>query len=134
MSGPTRRRLARKAFATTAAADMAIAGWLDVEPVDDLPATLQLALRRAQPLRYGENPHQLGARYRFEGGRSWWDDAVQHGGKELSYLNLYDTEAAWRSCTASTTWPGHQARQPVWRAWPPRTSVRPTSWRMPATR
>ena len=49
-----------------------------------------------QELRYGENPHQLGARYRFEGGRSWWDDAVQHGGKELSYLNLYDTEAAWR--------------------------------------
>ena len=47
-------------------------------------------------MRYGENPHQLGARYRFEGGRSWWDDAVQHGGKELSYLNLYDTEAAWR--------------------------------------
>ena len=30
------------------------------------------------------------------GTRSWWDDAVQHGGKELSYLNLYDTEAAWR--------------------------------------
>ena len=30
------------------------------------------------------------------GARSWWDDAVQHGGKELSYLNLYDTEAAWR--------------------------------------
>ena len=96
VSGPTRRALARKAFATTAAYDMAIAGWLDVEPVDDLPATLQLALRRVQPLRYGENPHQLGARYRFEGGRSWWDDAVQHGGKELSYLNLYDTEAAWR--------------------------------------
>jgi phosphoribosylaminoimidazolecarboxamide formyltransferase / IMP cyclohydrolase len=96
VSGPTRRALARKAFATTAAYDMAIAGWLDVEPVDGLPATLQLALHRAQPLRYGENPHQLGARYRFEGARSWWDDAVQHGGKELSYLNLYDTEAAWR--------------------------------------
>ena len=37
-----------------------------------------------------------GARYRVVGRRSWWDDAVQHGGKELSYLNLYDTEAAWR--------------------------------------
>ena len=47
-------------------------------------------------LRYGENPHQLGARYRFDGADSWWDAAVQHGGKELSYLNLYDTEAAWR--------------------------------------
>ena len=54
------------------------------------------SLRRVQDLRYGENPHQLGARYRFDGARSWWDDAVQHGGKELSYLNLYDTEAAWR--------------------------------------
>ena len=36
------------------------------------------------------------ARYRLDGRASWWDSAVQHGGKELSYLNLYDTEAAWR--------------------------------------
>ena len=63
---------------------------------DPLPPTLHLAADRAQELRYGENPHQVGARYRLAGGRSWWDDAVQHGGKELSYLNLYDTEAAWR--------------------------------------
>src|SRR5690606_24487924 len=55
-----------------------------------------LALDRAQDLRYGENPHQVGARYRAGGQQSWWDTAVQHGGKELSYLNLYDTEAAWR--------------------------------------
>ena len=47
-------------------------------------------------MRYGENPHQVGARYRFVGQRSWWDGAIQHGGKELSYLNLYDAEAAWR--------------------------------------
>ena len=53
-------------------------------------------MERVQELRYGENPHQQAARYRQAGGRSWWDDAVQHGGKELSYLNLYDTEAAWR--------------------------------------
>src|SRR5207244_7706994 len=46
--------------------------------------------------RYGENPHQQGARYRRIGAESWWDTTVQHGGKELSYLNLYDTEAAWR--------------------------------------
>ncbi len=57
---------------------------------------LALTLERAQELRYGENPHQSGARYRFRGATSWWDDAVQHGGKDLSYLNLYDTEAAWR--------------------------------------
>ena len=61
-----------------------------------MPPTLALTLDRAQELRYGENPHQAGARYRFRGAKSWWDDAVQHGGKELSYLNLYDTEAAWR--------------------------------------
>ena len=53
-------------------------------------------MERAQTLRYGENPHQQGARYRIEGRKSWWDEAVQHGGKELSYLNLFDTEAAWR--------------------------------------
>src|SRR5207342_2789654 len=44
----------------------------------------------------GENPHQQGARYRFAGAHGWWDSMVQHGGKDLSYLNLYDTEAAWR--------------------------------------
>ena len=57
---------------------------------------LNLSLRRAQELRYGENPHQLGGPLPLRGRRGWWDDAVQHGGKELSYLNLYDTEAAWR--------------------------------------
>ena len=47
-------------------------------------------------LRYGENPHQRGARYRTAGTTSWWDDLQQHGGKELSYLNLFDGDAAWR--------------------------------------
>ncbi len=96
----TRRRLARKAFAHTATYDAGIVQWLDslgADPTDDgLPRSLHLALERAQELRYGENPHQVAARYRFSGARSWWDDAVQHGGKDLSYLNLYDTEAAWR--------------------------------------
>ena len=99
----TRLRLARKAFAHTAAYDAAIVGWLDDQaagraPVDDetsLPATVHLSLERAQPLRYGENPHQRGARYRTIGERSWWDEVVQHGGMELSYLNLYDADAAW---------------------------------------
>jgi phosphoribosylaminoimidazolecarboxamide formyltransferase/IMP cyclohydrolase len=90
----TRRRLARKAFAHTAAYDAAIVSWLDEG--DALPPTIHLALERAQDLRYGENPHQTGARYRRIDATSWWDHAVQHGGKELSYLNLFDTEAAWR--------------------------------------
>jgi phosphoribosylaminoimidazolecarboxamide formyltransferase/IMP cyclohydrolase len=112
LSADTRARLARAAFDRTASYDTAIAEWFDQslvpadeEPVVDepagegaggLPATIDLRLERAQALRYGENPHQEAARYRFRGSHSWWDEAVQHGGKDLSYLNLYDTEAAWR--------------------------------------
>jgi phosphoribosylaminoimidazolecarboxamide formyltransferase/IMP cyclohydrolase len=101
LSDATRRRLARDAFAHTAAYDAAIVSWFDDEDRaagvgEVLPRSLHYSLVRAQELRYGENPHQQGARYRIEGRRSWWDDAVQHGGKELSYLNLFDTEAAWR--------------------------------------
>ena len=94
----TRRRLARDAFAHTAAYDAAIVTWFDATEAEPavLPRTIHVALERAQELRYGENPHQQGARYRFAGATSWWDTMVQHGGKELSYLNLYDTEAAWR--------------------------------------
>jgi phosphoribosylaminoimidazolecarboxamide formyltransferase/IMP cyclohydrolase len=98
LSDVTRKRLARAAFAHTAAYDAAIVAWFDDEDgaSDPLPSTLNLAAQRVQDLRYGENPHQVGARYRQAGERSWWDDATQHGGKELSYLNLYDAEAAWR--------------------------------------
>ena len=99
LSATTRRRLARDAFAVIAAYDAAIANWFDAPSPDSpdvLPIGLHLSLARAQTLRYGENPHQQGARYRFAGAASWWDDAVQHQGKELSYLNLYDTEAAWK--------------------------------------
>lgn len=94
----TRRRLARDAFAHTAAYDAAIVSWFDATEPDPepLPRTLHAALERAEILRYGENPHQQGARYRFSGATSWWDTMTQHGGKALSYLNLYDTEAAWR--------------------------------------
>ncbi|MGD9792654.1 MAG: bifunctional phosphoribosylaminoimidazolecarboxamide formyltransferase/IMP cyclohydrolase [Acidimicrobiia bacterium] len=96
LSASTKRQLARKAFSHTAAYDAAIVTWFDESDGAELPRSLHLAADLAQSLRYGENPHQLGARYRFAGATSWWDEAVQHGGKELSYLNLYDTEAAWR--------------------------------------
>ena len=97
LSDPTRRRLARDAFAHTAAYDGAIVGWFDREAdTAMLPPTIHLTLERAGSLRYGENPHQQGARYRIAGEHSWWDDVVQHGGKELSYLNLFDADAAWR--------------------------------------
>ena len=94
LSAETRRRLARAAFAHTAAYDAAVVTWFDEGDV--LPPSIHLALERAQDLRYGENPHQRGARYREVGRTGWWDGMVQHGGKDLSYLNLYDTEAAWR--------------------------------------
>src|SRR6202521_957398 len=90
LSQATRRRLARAAFAHTAAYDAAIVGWLDEGSGEVLPPTVHLALERAQTLRYGENPHQLGARYRSIGQTSWWDGVTQHSGIELSYLNLYD--------------------------------------------
>ena len=98
VTSATRRRLARDAFAHTAGYDAAIVTWFDAsepEPTP-VPPTMHLALDRAEILRYGENPHQQGARYRFRGATSWWDTMTQHGGKALSYLNLYDTEAAWR--------------------------------------
>jgi phosphoribosylaminoimidazolecarboxamide formyltransferase/IMP cyclohydrolase len=103
LSDGTRLRLARDAFAHTAAYDAAIVEWFDGQGAspdgddgDILPPTIHLALERAGSLRYGENPHQHGARYRILGQHSWWDDVVQHGGKELSYLNIFDADAAWR--------------------------------------
>lgn len=95
LSAGTKRSLARKAFAHTAAYDAAIVAWLDEGSGETLPPTLHLALERAQDLRYGENPHQTGARYRTIGATSWWDDVEQHGGLALSYLNLFDADAAW---------------------------------------
>ena len=110
LSAATRRRLARAAFAHTAAYDAAIVAWLDAggpAPVEGgdaaeeelggvLAPTIHLTLERTALLRYGENPHQRGARYRTVGTTSWWDEVQQHGGKELSYLNLFDGDAAWR--------------------------------------
>ena len=96
LSDETRKRLARAAFAHTAAYDAAIVNWFDDGEV--LPPTIHIALERAQELRYGENPHQQGARYRHIGEKpSFWDGLVQHGGMALSYLNLYDAEAAWQT-------------------------------------
>ena len=98
LSSGTMRTLARSAFAHTAAYDAAIVTWMDAtdpEPLDFAPS-IHLTLERPTVLRYGENPHQRGARYAMSGQVSWWDQMIQHGGKELSYLNVLDTEAAWR--------------------------------------
>jgi phosphoribosylaminoimidazolecarboxamide formyltransferase / IMP cyclohydrolase len=91
----TRRRLAIEAFASTAAFDAAIVAWLQHD--EALPRHIDLALERTgDALRYGENPHQHAARYRRSGTTSWWDGVQQHAGLALSYLNLYDADAAWR--------------------------------------
>ena len=95
-----RRVLAQKAFRVTSAYDASVASWLADETSDRADATvpplLTVVAERAEVLRYGENPHQTGARYRLPGVESWWDSAVQLNGKEMSYLNVLDTEAAWR--------------------------------------
>jgi phosphoribosylaminoimidazolecarboxamide formyltransferase/IMP cyclohydrolase len=104
ITAATRRRLARAAFAHVAAYDAAIVAWFDETPPapGELPPTLHISLERAQDLRYGENPHQAGARYRVIGGApGWWDSAVQHGGRELSYLNEFDADAAYRRAFAA---------------------------------
>ena len=87
-----RRRLASVAFQHTAAYDAAVANWFQRD--DTFPAQLSLALPRAAELRYGENPHQ-GAAFYTHGGPVGLAAAEQLHGKELSYNNLLDTDAAW---------------------------------------
>jgi len=95
-----RRQLAVRAFRHTSTYDAVIAGWLGAEDAGDppFPAELALPLRRRQPLRYGENPHQAAAFYADPGatGRSL-ARAVQLQGKELSFNNLADLDAAVRA-------------------------------------
>ncbi len=110
LSTATRRRLARNAFAHTAAYDASVVSWFDdtdeaSDRTDPLPDSLHLALDRVADLRYGENPHQTGARYRFAQQEGWWDRATQHGGKAMSYLNVFDTEAAHQLVYALGTEP-----------------------------
>ncbi len=94
-SAGLRRRLARAAFARTAAYDSAIAGWLSACEGEVLPPTLALALSRREVLRYGENPHQEAALYVGAEARPGVARATQLQGKALSYNNLNDTDAAF---------------------------------------
>lgn len=94
-----RRRFASKVFAHTARYDGMIADWLSAraegEPRDAYPPTLHLALRRAQEMRYGENPHQAAALY-FDGSpvAGTVAGATVLAGKEMSYNNLVDADTA----------------------------------------
>ena len=92
-----RQRLAARAYALTAAYDAAIAGWMARETGDDTPHRRAFAGRLAQPLRYGENPHQRAAFYLDGSARPGVATARQLQGKELSYNNINDTDAAFEA-------------------------------------
>ena len=100
VSARTRLRLAQKAFAHTAAYDGAIANWLtafDAEGRrDEFPQVLTLQFHRVQAMRYGENPHQRAAFYRdAQPAAGSLARFHQVQGKELSYNNIADADAAW---------------------------------------
>jgi len=109
LSLATRWRLAQKAFATTAAYDAAIASTLERVPApaadgsfdggklaadEGFPRTLRLSFAKAFDLRYGENPHQKAALY-SDGSDKGVANGKQLQGKELSYNNIVDLQAAW---------------------------------------
>jgi len=90
-----RRALAAKAFALTAAYDTAIAGWMAREEGVVFPERVTLAGRLAEVTRYGENPHQAGALYRTDERRPGVVSARLLQGKDMSYNNYADTDAAF---------------------------------------
>jgi len=94
-----RRRLAAKAYARTASYDSAIANWFAAQQGELFPERLTLSAERVQTLRYGENPHQKAAFYADGSKRPGVATARQVQGKELSYNNIGDTEAAYE-CVA----------------------------------
>jgi len=96
LSEETHWKLAKKAFATTAAYDRAVSARLaEIPPTGEaLPGTLDIRAPRRLALRYGENPHQSAALY--ANGKSGIAGAEQLHGKELSYNNLVDLDAAWQ--------------------------------------
>jgi phosphoribosylaminoimidazolecarboxamide formyltransferase / IMP cyclohydrolase len=100
VSDGTRRKLMRKAFAHTAAYDAAISAWLAEVDQDTFPPELTVATQKVFELRYGENPHQRGAFYRET--RAPAEPTVAFSkvlqGKELSYNNLLDLDAALGLC------------------------------------
>jgi len=93
-----RSELAAKAFARTASYDAAIYGYLAAGGgAESLPFTLPLSFSKVSDLRYGENPHQVGAFYREPGAPAGsLARAEQIHGKELSFNNLLDLDSAWR--------------------------------------
>jgi len=103
LSAPTKWRLAQKAFATTAAYDSAIAstlervnsnGHFELRQQEEFPANLRMSFQKVSDLRYGENPHQKAAMYSDRSGKGV-ANGRQVQGKELSFNNIVDLQAAW---------------------------------------
>ena len=90
-----RRNFALQVFRTTAEYDLAIASWLGAQISTEIPDWFGLIWKRESSLRYGENPHQSAAIYR--GGPAGIVNAVQSHGKEMSFNNYTDADAAWRA-------------------------------------
>ena len=89
-----RRKLAAKAFARTASYDAAISRWMAEDVGEPFPSFIAIGGRLHQSLRYGENPHQQAAAYAVQDGRIGVLAAKQIQGKELSYNNINDADAA----------------------------------------
>ena len=94
-----RRKLAAKAYARTATYDAAISNWFAQQLADSAPDYRAVGGRLAEALRYGENPHQSAAFYRTPDVRTGVATARQVQGKQLSYNNINDTDAAYE-CVA----------------------------------
>ena len=102
VSSGTRHHLAVKAFQHTASYDTAIASYLSDENTseDEIPTNFELGLKSVRLLRYGENPHQKAALYASTSGvLEGFLAAHQHQGKDLSFNNLVDAQAAWQLCS-----------------------------------
>ena len=97
---PFRQKLALTAYARTAAYDAAVSGWMAEALGESAPRRRVFAGELAQELRYGENPHQRAAFYKDGTDRPGVATASQHQGKELSYNNINDTDAAFELVSA----------------------------------
>ena len=91
-----RKELAAKAYGRTAAYDAAISAWFSHILGDRFPTSISIAAARRQALRYGENPHQEAAFYTYHNAPVGVATAEQLQGKELSYNNINDTDAAFQ--------------------------------------
>jgi phosphoribosylaminoimidazolecarboxamide formyltransferase/IMP cyclohydrolase len=91
----TRRSLAAKAYSRTGSYDAAISKWFAEQLGDTYPERMVFSGTKVQECRYGENPHQSAAFYKNDEARPGISTATQHQGKDLSYNNLNDTDAAF---------------------------------------